>query len=327
MRRRDFMTLAGAAGAALPLVARAQSAPKPVIGFLNGFSAAEWESPLTGFRKGLSEAGFAEGQNVSIEFRWAEGHRERVVAFANELVQKSVSVLVATGGSQTAVAAKAATSTIPIVFGVGTDPFKSGLVTSLSRTKSNVTGVYFLTGELDGKRLGLLREVTPAGAMTAALFNPTNLNSASVMIELQVAAQKLGQQIHIVYASNEAEIESALATASQMRAAALLVGADPFFLTRRDQIVSLAARYALPTIYHQRDFVTAGGLMSYGTSLFDATRQVGVWTGHILKGEKPANLPVVQSTRFELVVNAKTAKQLNLTIPPALIAAADEVID
>jgi putative ABC transport system substrate-binding protein len=236
-------------------------------------------------------------------------------------------VLVATGGSHTAIAAKAATTTIPIVFGIGTDPFKTGLIASLSRPVGNATGVYFLTGELEGKRLELLRELVPTSALIAVLFNQRNLNSATASKELQVAAQTLGQPIHILHASSEPEIDIAFASLSQLRAVALLVGADPFFFTLRDHIVSLAARHAIPTIYHQREFALAGGLISYGTSLIEATRQVGVYTGRILKGDRPADLPVMQSTRLEFVVNLKTAKALGITIPPAILASADEVIE
>ncbi len=327
MRRREFIRLIGGAAAAWPLSARAQQTQMPVIGFLNGFSPAAWASPVAGFHKGLSETGYVEGRNVAIEYRWAEGQYDRLPALAAELVRRPVAVLVATGGSATAHAAKAATTTIPIVFGIGTDPFKTGLITSLSRPVGNATGVYFLTGALEGKRLGLLRELVPTGALIAVLFNPRNLNTATVSKELQVAAQTRGQPIHILHASSEPEIDTAFASFSQLRPAGLLVGADPFFLTRHEHIVALAARHALPTIYHQREFAVAGGLMSYGTNLIDATRQVGLYTGRILKGEKPADLPVMQSTRFEFVLNLKTAKVLGLTVPPTLLLSADEVIE
>jgi putative ABC transport system substrate-binding protein len=324
MRRRDLL-LAGLAAAAWPIASHAQSSGMPVIGFLNGFSLDEW--PMAGFRKGLNETGFVEGQNVAIEYRWAEGQSDRLPALAAELVYQQVSVLVATGGSHTAFAAKAATTTIPIVFAIGTDPFKTGLIASLSRSIGNATGVYFLTGELEGKRLGLLHELVPTGALIAVLFNQRNLNSATESKELQVTAQTHGQPIHILYASSEPEIDIAFASLSQLRAAALLVGADPFYFTRRDHIVSLAARHAIPTIYHQREFAVAGGLMSYGTDLVDAMRQIGALTGRILRGEKPADLPVMQSTRFEMVINLKTAKTLGLAIPQTLLSFADEVIE
>ena len=324
MRRREFITLLGCA-ALSPISARAQQTKMPVIGFLNGFSLDEW--PVAGFRKGLNETGFVEGHNVAIEYRWAEGQSDRLPALATELVREQVSVLVATGGSHTAFAAKAATTTIPIVFAIGTDPFKAGLIASLSQSVGNATGVYFLTGELEGKRLGLLRELVPTSALIAVLFNQRNLNSATESKKLEVAAQTHGQPIHILYAGSEPEIEIAFASISQLRAAALLVGADPFYFTRRDHIVSLAARHAIPTIYHQREFAVAGGLMSYGTDLVDAMRQVGVLTGRILRGEKPADLPVMQSTRFEMVINLKTAKTLGLTIPQTLLSFADEVIE
>jgi len=324
--RRDLIALLGGA-AAWPLAARAQQVTLPLIGFLNGFTLAEWASPVAGFHKGLSETGYVAGRNVAIEYRWAENHFDRLQALAAELVSRHVAVLVATGGSATAFAAKAATATIPIVFGIGTDPFKTGLITRLNRPIDNATGVYFLTGELEVKRLGLLRELVPKGALIAVLLNAGNLNTATLSKELEGAAQTLGQPIHILHASDEAEIVAAFASFSRLHAAALLVGADPFYLTRRDHIVALAARYAIPTIYHQREFATAGGLITYGTSLIDAMRQVGVWTGRILKGEKPADLPVVQSTRFEMVINLKTAKALGLTVPSTLLGFADEVIE
>jgi ABC-type uncharacterized transport system substrate-binding protein len=327
MDRRTFNAALAGAALAPPNAVRAQQAKMPVIGFLNGFSAAAWADPVAGFHKGLGETGYVVGRNVAIEYRWAEGQYDRLPSLAADLVRRQVSVLVATGGSPTAVAAKSATTTIPIVFGVGTDPFKTGLITTLSRPVGNVTGVYFLTGELEGKRLGLLRELVPTGALIALLLNPKNLNTATVSKELQVAAQNLGQPTRILHASSELEIDTVFASLSRLRPAALLVGADPFFLTRRDHIVALAARHAIPTIYNQRDFAVAGGLMSYGTSLTDATRQVGVYAGRILKGEKPADLPVVQSTKFEFEINLKTAKALGLTIPQSLLLRADEVID
>ena len=298
----------------------------PVIGFLNGFSLATWASPVAGFHKGLSETGYVEGRNVAIEYRWAEGQYDLLPALAAELVRRPVAVLVATGGSPTAHAAKAATTTIPIVFGVGTNPFQSGLITSLSRPVGNATGVWFLTGDLESKRLGLLHELVPRGAVIAVLFNPRNLNTATESKQLQADAHTLGQPIHVLHASSDSEIDTAFASLSKFHAAALLVGSDPFYLTRHDRIVTLAARHAIPTIYHQREFADVGGLMSYGTDLTDATRQVGLYTGRILKGAKPADLPVMQSTRFEFVLNLKTAKALGLTIPPSVLARADEVI-
>jgi putative ABC transport system substrate-binding protein len=326
MRRREFMAFVGGA-AVWPLAARAQQPAMPVIGFLNGFSPAEWAQPLAAFREGLNEVGYIEGRNVAIEYRWAEGQSDRLPALAAELVHRQVSVLVATGGSPTAVAARAATTTIPIVFVVGTNPFKTGLITSLSRPVGNVTGVYFLTGEMEGKRLELLRELVPTGALIAVLFNPRNLNTATEAKVVQDTALTLGHPTYILHAGSEPEIDTAFEALFQSRATALLVGADPFFLTRRDQIIALAARHALPTIYGEREFTEAGGLMSYGTSLTDATRQSGLYAGRILKGEKPADLPVMQSSKFEMVINLKTAKALGLDIPQTLLARADEVIE
>ena len=328
MKRREFITLLGFMAAGWPLAARAQEPAKlPVIGFLNGFSSAAWAQPLVAFRKGLSEVGYVEGQNVRIEYRWAESHYDRLPALAAELVRRQVNVLVATGGSVTAVAAKAATTTIPLAFGIGGDPVALGLVASFNRPGGNATGVYFLTTQLEAKRLGLLRELVPTAALIGVLLNPTLALAEAQLKEVQAAAGAAGQQIHILHASSEPELETAFATFAQLRAAALLVGADPFFLTRRDRIVALAARHAIPTIYEQHEFAAAGGLVSYGTSLTDATRQVGIYTARVLKGEKPADLPVMQSTKFEFVINLKTAKTLGLVVPEGLVLAADEVIE
>ena len=331
MKRREFMRLLGGAAAgpllSWPLAARAQQPAMPVIGFLNAFSSTAWAQPLVAFRKGLSEVGYVEGQNVAIEYRWAESRYDRLPTLAAELVGRQVGVLVATGGSVTAVAAKAATTTIPLVFGIGGDPAALGLVASFNRPGGNATGVYFLTTQLEAKRLGLLRELVPTSALIGVLLNPTLALAGAQLKEVQAAAAAAGQQIHIVHASSEPELDTAFATFAQLRAAALLVGADPFFLTRRDHIIALAARYAIPAIYEQHEFAAAGGLVSYGTSLTDATRQVGVYTARILKGEKPADLPVVQSTKFEFVINLKTAKALGLAVPEGLVLAANEVIE
>jgi putative ABC transport system substrate-binding protein len=327
MRRREFITLLGGAAAAWPLAARAQQPARPVIGFLNGFSRSAWARPMVAFHNGPHEAGYVEGQNVAIEYRWAESEYGRLRALAAELVGRQVTMLVATGGSLTALAAKAATTTIPIVFGIGGDPLKLGLVASFNRPGGNVTGVYFLTTQLEGKRLGLLRELVPIGALIAVLLNPTIALAEAHLKDVQVAAHAAGQRIHILHASNEPELDTAFAAVAKVPAAALLVGADPFFLTKRDYIVALAARHAIPTIYEQREFAAAGGLMSYGTSLTNATRQVGIYAGRILKGEKPANLPVMQSTKFEFVINLKTANALGLQIPGKLLSFADEVIE
>ena len=321
--------MGGVAGGllAMPLAALAQATKTPVIGFLNGFSLAEWAHAVAAFHKGLNETGYVEGRNVAIEYRWAEGQFDRLPTLAAELVRRQVTVLVTTGGSATARAAKAATSTIPIVFGVGIDPIKLGVVASLSRPGGNASGVYFLTNELEGKRLGLLRELVPKAAVIAVLLNPSGPTVGVQSKDLREAAGAVGQQIRILHASSERELDTAFATVDELRAAALLVGASPVFNAHRDRIVALAARRAIPVIYEQREFAVAGGLMSYGTSLTDATRQVGVYAGRVLKGEKPADLPVVQSTKFEFVINLKTAKALRLTIPQSLLLRADEVIE
>jgi putative ABC transport system substrate-binding protein len=326
MDRRTFV--GGVAGGllAMPLAALAQATKTPVIGFLNGFSLAEWAHAVAAFHKGLNETGYVEGRNVAIEYRWAEGQFDRLPTLAAELVRRQVTVLVTTGGSATARAAKAATSTIPIVFGVGTDPIKLGVVASLSRPGGNASGVYFLTNELEAKRLGLLRELVPKAALIGILLNPRGSRAEGQSNDLREAAGALGQQVRILHASSERELDTAFATVDQLRVAALLVGASPSFNAQRDRIVALAARRAIPVIYEQREFAVAGGLMSYGTSLTDATRQVGVYAGRVLKGEKPADLPVVQSTKFEFVINLKTAKALGLTIPQSLLLRADEVI-
>jgi len=326
MKRRALLGAAASGLIIAPFAVRAQPARMPVIGFLNGFSAQEWAPPMAGFRDGLRDAGFVEGRNVAIEYRWAEGHFDRLPALAGELVRRQVSVIVATGGSNTAAAAKAATSTVPIVFGIGSDPVKLGVVTSLNRPGGNATGVFFLTAELEGKRLGLLRELVPTGALFAVLLNPKLASFDARVQSVRTAAGAVGQQIRIVHASDERELDAAFATFAQLRAAALLVGADPFFLTQRERITTRANRQMLPAIYEQREFAAVGGLMSYGTSLTDATRQVGVYAGRVLKGEPPADLPVIQSTKFELVINVRTARALGLTIPQPVLLRADEVI-
>ena len=282
MDRRAFIGRLAGGVLAAPLNTRAQPTKMPVIGFLNGFSLAEWAHAVAAFHNGLNETGYVEGRNVAIEYRWAEGQFDRLPALAAELVRRQVTALVTTGGSVTARAAKSATTTIPIVFGVGIDPIKQGLVASLSRPGGNMTGVYFLTGELNGKRLGLLRELVPKAAVIAILLNPSNADVEQSK-NLREAAGAVGQQIRILHASGERELDTAFATIDQLRAAALLVGSDVFFDAQRDRIVALAARHAIPVIYEQREFAVAGGLMSYGTSLTDATRQVGVYAGRVLK--------------------------------------------
>jgi putative ABC transport system substrate-binding protein len=326
MQRRDFIMLLGNA-AMWPLVARAQQQKMPVVGFLSARAPGEATYAVAAFHQGLKEMGYFEGQNVAIEYRWAEGQYDRLPALAADLVRRQVAVIVATGGATSSRAAKAATSTIPIIFSSGGDPVKLGLVASLNRPGGNATGASFFLSEREAKRLGLLRELIPTAALVAVLLNPNNANFATQLDDIQEAARILGQQIHIVNASSEGDIHAAFATFARLRAAALLVGADPFFNGQREQIVTLAAHYAIPAIYELREFALAGGLISYGTSLLEAYRQIGLYTGRILKGDKPADLPVVQSTKFELVINLKTAKALGLDVPPMLLARADEVIE
>ena len=326
MRRREFITLVGGA-ATWPVAARAQQPAMPVIGFLNSTSPTAWAHLVAAFRQGLSEMGYVEHRSVGIEWRWAEGRYEQLPALAADLVRRQVSVIVSTGGLNSIFAAKAATTDIPIVFTTGTDPVKDGLVVSLNRPDGNITGVHMFVSQMEGKRLGLLHELVPTAALIGVLLNPTRLPAERQLKDVQEAARAIGQQIHIVHASSERDLATAFMTLAQLRAGALLVGADPFFNSRRDVIVELAARHAIPAIYEQREFVVAGGLMSYGTSLPDGYRQAGVYTGRILKGAKPADLPVFQSSRFEFVINLKTAKALGIEVPPNLSARADEVIE
>jgi putative tryptophan/tyrosine transport system substrate-binding protein len=326
MQRRQFITLVGGTVIAWPLSARAESA-MPVIGFLNSASSQPFANYVASFRAGLKTTGYVDGQNVVIEFRWAEGHYDRLPEMAADLVRRKVAVLVSTGGSPSITAAKAATTTIPIVFTTGSDPVRLGLVTSLSHPGGNITGVDFFVTQMESKRLGLLRALIPGVQLIAVLLNPTQQIYTRQKTDVEEAAHATGQQMHLLSASNESEIDAAFATAMQLRAGAMLVGADPFLNSQRDKIVALAARHAIPAIYEQREHALAGGLMSYGTNLSEAYRQAGVYAGRILKGEKPADLPVVQSTKFEFVINLKTAKALGIEVPPNLSAEADEIIE
>jgi putative tryptophan/tyrosine transport system substrate-binding protein len=327
MRRREFITLLGGAAATWPFAASAQQPAMPVIGFLHVASANPFVHLIAALRQGLKEAGYIEGRNVAIQFRWAEGQNTRLPELAADLVRLKVALIVTGGGEASAVAAKDATATIPIVFNVGGDPVKTGLVASLSRPGGNATGVNDFTSELVAKRLGLLQELLPTASVIAHLVNPNFPPAETNVREVESAAHLIGRQIHLLKASNESDINAAFATILRMQLGALLVGADPFFNSRRDQIVALAARHAIPAFYEQREFAAAGGLMSYGTSLTDAYRQQGIYAGRILKGEQPSDLPVMQLTKFDLVLNLKTAKALGLDVPPMLLARADEVIE
>jgi len=325
VRRRHFITLIGGAAAVWPRAARGQQAAMPVIGFLHGASFEGYKPMVTSFRQGLKEAGYVDGYNVAIEFRWAEGHYDQLPAMAADLVRRQVTVIV-TGGTPAAFAAKEATSTIPTVFSVGIDPVQLGLVGSLNRPGGNVTGTAVLTVELGAKKLEMLHELLPTAAAIALLVNPTNPNVESETRVVQDAARLLGLHLHVLHASTESQIDAAFGAVVELRASALIVGVEPFLNDSRAQIVALAARYAVPAVYGVRDFVTAGGLMSYGTDLVDIYRQSGIYAGKILKGARPADLPVQQLTKVALVINLKTAKTLGLTIPTTLLGRADEVI-
>jgi putative tryptophan/tyrosine transport system substrate-binding protein len=326
MKRRAF--LAGLGGAAAwPLAVRAQQAEMPVIGFLNPRSPADMALLLAAFRRGLSETGYVEGKNVRVEYRWARGQYDELPALAADLVRRQVAVIVAVGGEPSVLAAKAATSTIPIVFVNGNDPVQTGLVTSLARPGGNTTGVNLFAVELTGKRLGLLYQLVPKAAITAVLLNSAYPGSEAEWKEVQTTARSIGRQIILFNASSETEIDSAFAGLVRNAANALFVGADPFFNDQREQIVALAARHAIPASYERREFALAGGLMSYGTSLPNAFQQTGIYAGKLLKGEKAGDLPVVQPTKFEFVINLKTAKTLGFAIPPSVLAIADEVIE
>ena len=326
MRRRELIGLMGGAAALAPFAARAQQ--MPVIGFLGGTSLDGFAERLRAFGQGLKETGYAEGENVAIEYRWAENELDRLPALAADLVRKRVSVIVATGGTVPAVAAKAATASIPIVFAIGEDPIKLGLVASLAKPDGNLTGINFFIGELAAKRLELLRELIPAMKRIAVLVNPANPARAETNVrEAEAAGRAIGLQIDVFNAGTAQEINAAFAALARERPDALFVSPDPFFNVRRVQLANMASRLSLPTSFATRDFVAAGGLVSYGTDLNDATRQSGVYVGRLLRGAKPGDLPVLQSSKFELVINHQTARMLGITVPQTLLASADEVIE
>jgi putative ABC transport system substrate-binding protein len=327
LRRREFISLLGGAAAAWPFAARAQQPAMPIIGFLSAGSPGALREQIAAFRRGLGETGFIEHRNVGVEYVWAETQFDRLPALAAELVRRPVAVIAATGGDPSVFAAKAATSTIPIVFNLGIDPIKMGIVASLSRPDGNLTGVFQLTSGLEPKRLEFLHELVPTARVVGALMNPSRPGAEGQLRDVREAARALGLNALVLNASGEREIDNAFATLVQHRAGALLVASDPLFTTRRETIVALAARHAVPAIYQWREFPAIGGLMSYGTNLADAYRQIGIYIGRILKGEKPGDLPVQQSTKVELVINLKTATALGLTFPISLLGRADEVIE
>jgi putative tryptophan/tyrosine transport system substrate-binding protein len=326
MKRREFITLLGGGAATWPLAVRAQQPALPVIGFLNGGSAAAQAASATAFRQGLSQTGHIENQNIKIEHRWAESQYDRLPGMAADLVRRKVTVIAATG-TPAALAAKAATTVVPIVFETAGDPLRLGLVSTLNRPGHNTTGVTQLSSELVSKRLGLLHDMIPAATIIGLLLDPHDPRAEMQASDMRAASRALGLQVHLVDASTEGEIDSAFAKLAQQRVGALFVGTGEFFTKRSEQIVALATRHALPAIYQYRLFTVIGGLATYGTSLTDSYRQAGIYTGRVLKGEKPADMPVWQPTKFELVLNLKTAKALGLTIPPGVLAIADEVIE
>ena len=327
MQRRQFITLLGSAVTAWPFTARAQQPATPVIGFLSSTSPKGYAAYLAAFRDGLSDAGFVEGRNVTIEYRWAEDHYERLPELAADLVLRQVALIAATGGSPAALAAKAATTTIPIVFQIGVDPVKAGLVTSLSRPGGNITGFANLALEIGPKRLELLHQLVPNATDLVVLVNPARVNAETETKDMQAAADRLRLRLHVLHASNERDFEKVFATSAQLQAGGVVISGDPFFNTRSDQLAAAAVRYAMPAVYQFHEFAAAGGLASYGSSIKDTHREAGIYTGRILKGEKPADLPVQEPTKVELIINLKTAKTLGLEIPPSVLTSADEVIE
>jgi putative ABC transport system substrate-binding protein len=327
IRRREFITLLGGAAAAWPLAARAQQAVVPVIGFLRTTSVADSTHLAVAFQQGLKETGFVEGQDIAIEYRFAENQPGRLPALVADLIGRRVAMVVASGGDVAPRAAKDATSTVPILFAMGGDPVAAGLVASLSRPGGNVTGVVFFSGALGMKRLELLRELLPATKIFGLLVTPNSPETETERKDIEAAAQAIGCQLISLDASSEHDIETAFATFVQRGASALLVGSGPFFNSNRERLVTLAARHALPASYSLREYAVAGGLMTYGASITDAYRQLGIYAGQILKGNKPADLPVMRATKFELVINLKTARTLGVDVPATLLARADEVIE
>jgi putative ABC transport system substrate-binding protein len=325
MRRRDFITLLGGTAVGWPLGARAQQPAMPVIGLLH--IATPFVYSLAGFRQGLKEAGYVEGQNVAIEYRWANNEAERLPELAADLVRRRVDVIVTLASTQAAVAVKAATTTIPVLFGHGADPVQLGLVASMNRPGGNVSGVISMSGELGGKQIGLLHDLLPRAARFAILVKPGNPINEALIRDARAAASAIGQQIEVWTANTNGEIDIAIAGLLQKRAEALLVTTDPLFMDRRVQLATLTARHAIPAIYPFREYAEAGGLMTYGPNLADRDRQVGVYTGRILKGEKPMDLPIMRSSKFEFIINLQTAKLLGIDVPPYLLATADEVIE